>query len=399
MTRNITGLIVMLLLVGITACADTAASTAPQATNTAQPTATNTPSPLPTDTPSPTNTPTTTSTSTPTAVPTSTPTATTIPSASPTPEPVLVQLTEGGCCVQPSFSPDGEQVVFIDKPSESDPVGIYGVNLADTLPATPQLVSEIVGFRSPDFNIVATIDADFAQFTNEATGESWQVDTGGNWPRYAPDASQVLWTATDREGPYDQRRSDIWLAELDGSNPQRLLSLYGGGYQNWLPDGNRVLLVGRDQPSSEQQNLIIYDIANDRRINLVSHKRLRGIEMSPGGEWIAFFVDFADEPENRGLWVVNSDGTEKKKLDIPGFGGYGWRDDNMLLLIPMRQTSTESMRLWAIDVTKNQTIPLTDPQTYNFSISNGDWEVSPDGKQVIFVNSTDQNIWLMDLPD
>ena len=398
MIRTTIGLLSLLLMIGMSACADTAASTIPQATNTVKPTATNTASPLPTNTPNPTDTPTSTPTNTPTSEPTKTPTATLTPLPTPTPKPVLKQLTVGGCCVQPSFSPDGKQIVFIDKPDEDTPVGIYGVNLDTTLPTTPQLVSEIVGFRSPDFNIVATIDSDLARFTNELTGESWEVDTGGTWPRYAPDAGQILWTATDQEGPYDQRQSDIWLAEIDGSNPQRLLSLYGGGYQDWLPDGNRVLLAGRDKPGNdnEEQNLIIYDITNNNRTVLASHKRIRGIEMSPGGKWVAYFVNFADEPENRGLWVARSDGDEKKKLDIPGFGGYRWRDDNTLLLIPMRQSPDESMQVWAIDVTKNQTIPLTHG---NFSISNGDWDVSPDGNMVVFVNSLDQNLWLLNLTD
>ena len=64
----------------------------------------------------------------------------------------------------------------------------------------------------------------------------------------------------------------------------------------------------------------------------------------------------------------------------------------------MLSPGQESMQLWAIEVATNQSRPLTDPASLSFSISNGDWEVSPDGRQVIFVNSADQNIWLITLP-
>jgi Tol biopolymer transport system component len=56
------------------------------------------------------------------------------------------------------------------------------------------------------------------------------------------------------------------------------------------------------------------------------------------------------------------------------------------------------MQLWAVDVSANQSQPLTDPTSLSFSISNGDWELSPDGQHIIFVNSADQNIWLITLP-
>lgn len=393
------GTILMLLLAGVLGAACNTSSAATQANSTATPVAT----PLvptmaaPSATPQPTAT--LTPTETPTAIPSATATVTPTASPTPTPAPQLRQVTQGGCCVQPDFSPDSQQILFVDKPDAESPVGIYGVRLDGSLPDRPQLVNDVIGFRSPDRTVVATMDGDQAVFSNEATGDNWQVDTGGNWPRFSPDGSQILWVATDREGPYDRRRSDVWLANLDGSSAQRIYILYGGGFSGWFPNGERILLVGRDDPRDELQNLIRYNPGGGQTDYLASHKRIRGIEMSPGGRWVAYFVDFAeDDPAKRGLWVVNTDSAERKKLNIPAFGGYQWRDENTLLLIPMRTSATESMQLWSIDVAKNQATPLTDPQTLQFSISNGDWAVSPDGRWVAFVNSADQNIWAIRLP-
>src|SRR5512134_1787334 len=59
----------------------------------------------------------------------------------------LVRLTEPGCCVQPGWSADGQQVVFIDKPDPGQPTGIYGVSING---GPPQLITERIGLPSPD---------------------------------------------------------------------------------------------------------------------------------------------------------------------------------------------------------------------------------------------------------
>ncbi|MDH3674548.1 MAG: hypothetical protein OES12_03555 [Anaerolineae bacterium] len=324
-------------------------------------------------------------------------TRTSAPSPTPTPRPALRQLLQGGCCVQPFFSPDSRQVLYLDKPSSEAPTGIYGLDVTDPA-ATPELMTETIGYRSPDRTVVATIEGNLTRFLEEGTGQSWTADTGGNRPHYAPDGSRIIWSATDLEGPYDRRRSDIWLAELDGNNPQLILSVVGGGFVDWMPDGQHILVLNRADLNAEERTLVLVDLANDQRTDLATEKRLRGVEISPDGSWIAYFLTFADEPEKDGIWVVSADGSERFKLDVPGFGGYRWRDNKTLLLIPMRSSAEESMQLWEVEVEANISRPLSDPTGLSFSISNGDWEVSPDGRHVIFVNSLDQNIWLITLP-
>ncbi len=331
----------------------------------------------------------------PVSSPQPSPTATLTPP--PTPAPSLQQLTSDGCCVQPEFSLDGSQVLFIDKPGAEAPTGVYGIDLGNPQP-TPVLVNEVIGFRNQDWTIVATLEDELAYFSSEASGETWTVNTGGNWPAFSPDSSQILWVATDEEGPYDRRRSDVWWGHLDGSNSRLLLTLYGGGFAGWFPDGQRLLFMGRDDPNDEKRTLFVYDLANERRTNLFSHKRLRGGEISEGGSWVSFFITFADEPSENGLWVVSADGATQRQLDLPNFGGYRWRDDDTLLFIPMRESSEKSMQLWAIEIPSGQLQPLTDPASLSFSISNGDWDVSPDGRRVVFVNNADNNIWLITLP-
>jgi hypothetical protein len=86
----------------------------------------------------------------PTLTTTSTPAPTPTPSPSPTPMPGLRQITMGGCCTQPFWSPDSRQVLFIDKPTPDDPVGIWGVDVSQPNLTLPQLVTDRIAFYTAD---------------------------------------------------------------------------------------------------------------------------------------------------------------------------------------------------------------------------------------------------------
>ena len=38
---------------------------------------------------------------------------------------------------------------------------------------------------------------------------------------------------------------------------------------------------------------------------------------------------------------------------------------------------------------------FTDPATQPFTIANGDWSVSPDGREILFQEARDGNLWLL----
>jgi len=332
--------------------------------------------------------------------PTPTDTATPLPSPTltPTPQAELRQLTTGGCCAQPFFSADSHQVLFIDKPNEDAPTGIYGVEVAQPQP-NPTLVSEMIGFYNHDRSLVATIEgADLLRLTRVATGENWTMNTKGNWPKFSPDGKLVLWTARDEEGPYDQRAGDVWVANLDGSQARQLFTTYGGGFGDWLADSQRFLLVSKPKPNVIEVTLSVYDITKNSQIDLFTERQLRQVKLSTGGSWVVFYAMFAEDATRSGLWLLSTDGQSQRQLAVPHFGAYQWQDDDTLLYLPMRAAGETSMQLWAIDAATARLTPLTDPQQLPFVVANGDWKVSPDGRHVAFVNSADNNIWLIDLP-
>ncbi|MDM8529490.1 hypothetical protein QUF58_14955, partial [Anaerolineales bacterium HSG24] len=146
-----------------------------------------------------------------------------------------------------------------------------------------------------------------------------------------------------------------------------------------------------------QAALSLYQITTDELTRLFTENRLQDIKLSNGGSWVVFYATYSDNPERDGLWLVSTDGETQRQLDVPGLVAYQWRDDNRLVYIPMREPDETSMKLMQIDVATNETIPLTNPAEVPFSIANGDWELSSDGRMVVFVNSADFNVWLLEL--
>jgi Tol biopolymer transport system component len=120
--------------------------------------------------------------------------------------------------------------------------------------------------------------------------------------------------------------------------------------------------------------------------------------LSPDGDWLAYLVALDQDTAQNGLWLVRTDGSSRRKLEDDLFGAYRWRDAHRMLIIPFQYEAT-SHEIWEFDADTGQSRRLTDPDVVPFKIAGGDWTVSPDGRQVAFVESRDRNIWLLTLPD
>ncbi|MBI5349092.1 MAG: hypothetical protein HZB77_07205 [Chloroflexi bacterium] len=129
---------------------------------------------MPSPTPKPTSQP-TTQPPTPTKPPT--------PTIAPTPIPKIKQITSGGCCVNPFWSPDGTTVMFVDKPNETASAGIWGVKLNGE---SPQLITSQVGIFSPDFKYVAYPKATETVIAEVNGNKQWTVREAGDPFRSRP---------------------------------------------------------------------------------------------------------------------------------------------------------------------------------------------------------------------
>ncbi len=145
-------------------------------------------------------------------------------------------------------------------------------------------------------------------------------------------------------------------------------------------------------------------LSDGTAIELARANRLRGATLSPSGEWLIYYRTFAPDPAQNGLWLVRSDGSERRQLDRSLFGAYQWRpcpncasDDERLLVIPF-DPEADYHTFWEVSVATGEARQLTDPDITPFKIANGDWQLSTDGRHVAYVESADRNIWVIDLP-
>lgn len=327
-------------------------------------------------------------TTTPTIAPSPTPTIT------PTPTPQLVQLTTDGCCVNPGWSPDARQVLFIDKPTTAAEVGYYAIDVTGP-DRTPKYAGR-VGLYSPDRSLAAFAEGLRTIVERLSTGESWPVPNAGQAVEFSADNRRVAWDSEAASGPYDQRQSEIFVATFDGKNAQRVTRVYGGGLVGWLPNSTSLMFLGRPSLATHDRTLTVLDLNTNTAADLVTAERLSGISVSNDGTWVAYYISFNEDATRNGIWVQRTDSSEARKLDQ--WGAYQWRDDSHLLLIPMRTASGTGFDVWDIDAATGASRQITSGAATPLNILNGDWRVSPDGKSIVFVNSADRNLWLLKLP-
>jgi Tol biopolymer transport system component len=335
--------------------------------------------------------------------PTSTSTPMLTPSPSPTPTPVLRQITAGGCCTQPFWSPDSQQILFIDKPTPDAPVGVWGVDVSQPGLPSPQLVTERIAFYTEDLTYRIELSGDTTVIERLAAPLSgtvsarWTVPAGGRPVSISPGRKRIAWQVSNEDLPFERRTTQVWVANLDGSDARSMATLPRGGFSDWISD-DVLLMNGRESLESREQVLYTFSLADGRTTELVRAERFRGGLLSPDRAWLAYYIALDEDPAQNGLWLVRTDGTGRHRLAPDLFGAYQWRDSRRLLIIPFRPEATFH-ELWELDVETGETRRLTNPEITPFKIANGDWTVSPDGRYVAFVESHDRNIWLLTLTD
>jgi hypothetical protein len=293
-------------------------------------------------------------------------------------------------------------VLFIDKPALDAPVGIWGVDVTRPDP-TPELVTERIAFYTADMAFLVELSQDTTVIERLADpltgtgGERWTVPAEGRSISISPGRKRIAWRVSDDDLPFERRMTQVWVANLDGTDARQVATLPRGSFGGWISD-DVLLLSGRESLESREHILYTFSLTGGHQTELVRSERLRGGLLSPDGAWLAYYLALDEDPAQNGLWLVRTDGSARRQLDHDLFGAYQWRDADRLLVIPFRPEAV-SHELWELDVNTEETRRLTDPDVIPFKIANGDWTVSPDGRQVAFVESRDRNIWLLTLVD
>jgi len=319
------------------------------------------------------------------------------PSPTPRPAPAFVQLTSGGCCVQPFFSPDGRRVLFLDKPSAIAPVGIWSV-ATDAPLSTPALFTERLGPFSRDLSLALDLQNGQTVIERLSDGARWPINNGGRIVAFSPDATRIVWTVLQESGGFDVRRVEVYVANVDGSDVRLVTTRFGGGPLGWLPDSRHLLIGGRANRNDPSPTLSILNVDTGAIRDLIAVERMRGASISPDGRMLAYFVAQARDTSQNGMYLLDLARPSPVPQRLDFFGSFRWRDTGHLLYIPLRPGAPGD-ELWQLDVATGRSERLIAADAGSpFKIANGDWDVARDGSKIVFLSARDRNLWLVTLP-
>lgn len=315
--------------------------------------------------------------------------------AAPSFQPTIAKLTEDGCCSNPVWAPDSRRVLYYDKPAE----GLGGTWSIDVETGGATIVAPRAGFFSPDLSLQAVPSPATQTLRIYQVGGPGVVTvrSAASSAAFAPDSSQLLCTVRPAQTTGGPLLAPVVFRVLraDGAEDRRVATLVGGNVVEWFPDGRQALVTGRASTGVDA-GIWRLDTVTGQLTEIFRTPRISGVQIAPTGEWIAFLSTFQPDPALSGVWVMRPDGSRRHRLDFAG--SYRWAPGgDALIAIPLRGSATEPYVVYRVDIASGQMDALTDALQVDLRIATYDWSLSPDGRRIAYVSSTDYAIWCVQL--
>lgn len=302
-----------------------------------------------------------------------------------------VSLTEPDCCPAFRWSPDSSRVLFLDAIKDSK--GWWAVK-ADG--GDPYFESSNVNSESPTgrYSVTAIGSARDVEITDRWTEETSVLSSVASSISFSPDESQIAFTRRDPEAKLWDRMVSLNIANTDGSNRKAVLwapiTIVG-----WLPDG-QTLLLQINTNSQIPSGLWKFDISNLSLSKLLEASHIHNIQISPNGGYLSYIRALEPDTTLAGLWIFNTRDHTTTKLGVSG--SYAWHPTSTgLLVVPPRPPGIMSHQFWWADLRGNPPIPITDPMITHLQISNFEWVLAPDGRQVAYREAEFRSLRAIDL--
>ena len=335
-----------------------------------------------------------------------------LPTATPSFQQTVSKLTPDDCCVAYLWAADSDHVLYYDRRESGTAgtatAGTWSVNVET---GEESLLTPLYGYFSSDRSTVAVPEpADRRMRIRElTTEEEWVLPNVPSRVLIGPRGEHIAFTLRPAERPLERGvvgrppqgtarilgSIAIWIADLRGTGARAIRTLPGARIHDWLPDGSALLVTWRTIGRLET-SLGLLDVKTGKVALQTIAPRLLSSRLSPDGEWVAYVAAFTGSAERDGLWVRHVHGDEARRLDI--WGDYRWApDSSSLIVLPPRPKGADGDRFWRAYVDGEPPMPMTDPDETPFAITNNSWELSPDGKRVVFASAADYSLWILQL--
>lgn len=246
--------------------------------------------------------------------------------------------------------------------------------------------------KSPDGSMVIRMEGGDAVLTRQSDGVVFRATTGGEIPALNPANTHLLWVDSPPSVPGQARpAATVRVMEIGRNTPTDLLSAQGANAQ-WIDDTRVIATIpGQDRTT----RVILIDTVSGENTDLGTYFWMRGLSVGPGGQWALMILSNQADATASGIYALNLATTGAQPTLLGWFGSWRWRDADELYVIPMQADSDPVQALYHHDLTTGTLTALTTPP---FTIMNGDWSVSADGRRIAFRELTTRELSLLELP-
>ena len=254
---------------------------------------------------------------------------------------------------EPAWSPDGRYIAFYRDPNRNPPVpfgeedssGIWILDL-ETMEVN-FLTDGSLPDWSPDGKWIAYVYNRNIYKINLETKEIKQLTTWGScfFPDWAPNGQMLAFDCTiSHVGNLDS--TGIWIMALSSNSAIKRLGL--GREPNWSPDCKRIVYEGRAaKPSQHEFDVWIVDTSGLDTFRLTSDGG-RSPVFSPDGSKIAYSSDYTSEKIN--IYVIDTLGQNNIQLtNVVMAIDPSWSPDGSKIVFSQRDEESATMSLWIMN--------------------------------------------------
>lgn len=271
-----------------------------------------------------------------------------------------------------------------------DPLGLYSIDgevgqranvyrwdilqpmMAEVVQAAPP------AHTSPDGTFNLFMDGESVVMIRRNDGAEFRTTTGGELPTLNPANTRLLWVDSPPTVPGQPRaNSSVKVTNFGGASALEIFAAPGANAQ-WLDESHVLISVPAQDRTTR---LLLHHLDSGVQTDLGTYFWLRGLSVSPGGDWVLFILSNHTDPTRSGVYALRVKEAGAQPVLMPWFGSWRWRDADELYVVPLEVGAETTQTLHHYDLTTGlQTVLNTPP----FTIMNGDWSVSADGARIAY---------------
>lgn len=304
----------------------------------------------------------------------------------------LRRVTYDGCCAVFWFHPtDPDRLYVIDGTAGT----LAGVIEWDVTNSSPIAVVETAppSYTSAGGTWRLRLNGLMTQLENVETGQIVSVNTGGNLPALNANNTQLMWMnqAYPTAPGEPPAPITIWLNDLSGNNGRLLREQRGGG-ASWI-DSTRILL-NTPVENTRERIYEVWTLTDNSVYTLGRFDNIRNVSIAPGGSYMMYYLTFQEDSTQDGIYALPIEaGALPQKM--AWFGSWQWRDSQSVYLFPF-DPNTDFFTLAYYELNTGRYETLVSPEDLLFTPLNGAWDVSADGRRIVFQSAFDQALYVLE---